>query len=88
MTEPLVFDLDSLTLGEIAMGEEASGKRYDKLLASTAYRSAFVLMVLASRNGEPVPSWHSLMSLKVRVASSSISDSLRASLSQRSPASE
>lgn len=84
----LLFDLDSLTLGEIAMGEEASGKDYATLLGRTSYRMAFILMVLASRNGEDVPSWQELMSRKVRVVSSSILDSLAASPSQRSPSSE
>jgi hypothetical protein len=69
------FDIETLTLGEMAMVEEASGKPIQTLMKVSAYRMALVLMVSASRNGEPEPSWSSLMSRKVLDASSSISGS-------------
>jgi hypothetical protein len=70
-----VFDIESLTLGEMAMVEEASGKSMGQLVNLSSYRMALVLMVSASRSGEPVPSWQELMSRRVLDASSSISDS-------------
>jgi hypothetical protein len=69
------FDIETLTLGEMAMAEEASGLSLSKLTSTGAYRMALVLMVSASRNGESVPSWHELMNRKVLDASSSISAS-------------
>lgn len=66
------FDIESLTLGEMVMAEEASGMDLSKLMSLSSYRMALVLMVLASRNGEPVPSWNELMSRKVLDVSSSI----------------
>jgi hypothetical protein len=69
------FDIETLTLGEMAMVEEASGMPMQKLVSVGSYRMALVLMVSASRSDEPVPSWHELMSRRVLDASSSISDS-------------
>jgi len=69
------FDLESLTWDELAMVEEASDLPSYKLLKMSAYRQALVTMVLASRNGEPVPSWRSLMSRRVLDVSSSPSPS-------------
>ena len=69
------FDLESLTWDELAMVEDASGQPSYKLLKMSAYRQALVQMVLASRNGEPVPSWNSLMSRRVLDGSSSPSPS-------------
>ena len=66
------FDIESLTLGEMAMIEEASGMDLSQLMKRSAYRMALVTMVLASRNGEPAPSWSELMSRKVLDVSSSI----------------
>jgi hypothetical protein len=66
------FDIESLTLGEMAMIEEASGMDLSALMKRSAYRMALVTMVLALRNGEPVPSWSELMSRKVLDVSSSI----------------
>ena len=78
------FDLESLTWGELAMVEEASGKSGQVLMKSSAYRQALVQMVLASRNGEPVPSWNSLMNRRVLDASSSPSPSDQDSPSPKS----
>jgi hypothetical protein len=57
------------------MVEEASGLSMQKLTSADSYKMALVVMVLASRNGEPVPSWREVMSRKVLDVSSSISGS-------------
>ena len=69
MAEP--FDLDSLTWGEVGMVELASGLTLKQIWKVTFYRLAFITMVSASRSGEPVPSWPSLMSRRVLDVSSS-----------------
>ncbi len=79
------FDIESLTWGELAMVEEASGKTGAVLMKSSAYRQGLVQMVLASRRGEPVPSWSSLMSRKVLGGLSSPSPSDQDSPSPKSP---
>ena len=65
------FDLESLTWGELGMVELASGLKSQQLLGVSSYRQALAQMVSASRNGEPVPSWQSLMSRRVLDGSSS-----------------
>ena len=65
------FDLESLTWGELGMVELESGLASRTLLNVASYRQALVTMVLASRNGEDVPSWQSLMNRKVLGGSSS-----------------
>ena len=72
MPERVTFDIESMTLGEMAMVEEASGMDLKKIMDLSSYRMALVVMVLASRNGEEVPSWSSLMNRKVLDVSSSI----------------
>lgn len=69
------FDINSLTLGEMAMVEDASGLSGHLILSRLSCRLAAAVMVSASRNGEPVPSWQEIMSRKVVDASSSISRS-------------
>lgn len=69
------FDLETLTWDELAMVELASRIAAQDLLRVGAYRQALAQMVLASRNGEPVPSWKSLMNRKVLGGSSSPSPS-------------
>lgn len=81
------FDIESLTLGEMAMVEEASDMELSQLMSRSSYRMALVAMVLASRSGEDVPSWQELLSRKVLDVSSSISGSRPASPSRRSPSS-
>ena len=65
------FDLESLTWGEMGMVELESGLALKTLLNVASYRQALVTMVLASRNGEDVPSWQSLMNRRVLGGSSS-----------------
>ena len=65
------FDIESLTWGELGMVEEASGLSIAQLTKRLSYLQALATMVLASRNGEPVPSWQSLMNRRVLDASSS-----------------
>jgi hypothetical protein len=66
----VIFDLESLTWGELGMVEAASGLSSKQLLNAASYRQALVTMVLASRNGEPVPSWPELMNRRVLGGSS------------------
>ena len=74
MAKP-TFDLESLTWGELGMVETESGLSSKTLLNVASYRQALVTMVLASRNGEDVPSWNSLMNRRVLDVSSSPSPS-------------
>ncbi len=64
-TEHVEFRLNTLTLGELAQVEEASGLSGTQLLSTHSYLLALAVMVSASRNGEPVPSWQEIMSRKV-----------------------
>ncbi len=77
------FDIETLTLGEMAMVEEASNLTLGKLMSVASYRMALATMVLASRSGEDVPSWQELMSRRVLDVSSSISGLRRGSLSRK-----
>ena len=70
MAKP-TFDLETLTWGELGMVETESGLSSKTLLNVASYRQALVTMVLASRNGEDVPSWNSLMNRRVLDVSSS-----------------
>ncbi len=79
-----VFDLDSLTWGELGMVELASGLQPGQLLGVASYRQALVQMVLASRNGEEAPSWQELLSRKVLGGSSSPSPTPQDSPSETS----
>ena len=78
------FELESLTWGELGMVEQESGLASKTLLNVASYRQALVTMVLASRNGDDVPSWSSLMSRRVLDVSSSPSPSEADSPSPRS----
>ena len=83
MAKP-TFDLESLTWGELGMVELASGLTSKQLLGASSYRQALASMVLASRSGEPVPSWQSLMNRRVLDGSSSPSPSPQGSPSETS----
>ncbi len=88
MAETIEFRLNTLTMGELAMVEEASGLSGTKSLSTHSYLLCLAVMVSASRNGEPVPSWQSLMSRKVLDVQSFSSPRSAASRSAKSPASE
>ena len=75
MAETVTFNIDTLTLGELAAAEEASGLSAAKLLSISSYRVALVVMTSLSRRGEPVPSWQKLMDRKVVEGSSLTSPS-------------
>jgi hypothetical protein len=83
MAKP-TFDLESLTWGELGMVELESGLSSTQLFKVVSYRQALATMVLASRNGEPVPSWHELMNRRVLDGSSSISPTPQDSPSETS----
>ena len=75
MAETVTFNIDTLTLGELAAAEEASGLSAAKLLSISSYRVALVVMTSLSRRGDDVPSWQELMSRKVVEGSSLTSPS-------------
>ncbi len=75
MAKRETLDLESLTWGELGMVELESGLSSRQLLNTSSYRQALATMVLASRNGEDVPSWHELMNRRVLGGSSSPSPS-------------
>ncbi len=71
MAKRETFDLESLTWGELGVVELESGLSSKTLLNVASYRQALVTMVSASRNGDDVPSWQSLMNRRVLDGSSS-----------------
>ena len=81
----LTFDLDSLTLGELAAAETASGLDTSDLLGKSAHRLLLAVFVQRLRSSGSAPNWQELGNLKVRDAQSSISGSQQGSLSETSP---
>lgn len=75
MPDVLTFDLDSLTLGELAAAELASGQDATVLLGKTGHRRLLALFVLGLRSSGQPPSWTSLESRRVLDVSSSPSAS-------------
>lgn len=76
--EELTLDIRSLTLGEIAACELASGQRIGKLLAGSATLTLLALYVREIRtspNGKPERSWSDLSNLPGLAVLSSISPS-------------
>ncbi len=82
------FNIESLTLGELAAAEEASGLSATKLLSINSYRVALVVMTSLSRRGDDVPSWSELMNRRVVDGSSLTSPSSADSQSETSKDSE
>lgn len=60
----LTLDLPSVTLGEMAAIEMASGTDFTKLLRSAAGRRLIALYLRESRSSGVAPSWSSLSSLR------------------------
>lgn len=75
MAELIEFDLDSLTLGELAAAETASGLDSSVLLTRSAHRRLLTVFVQRLRSSGQPPNWHELESLRVLDVRSSISDS-------------
>jgi len=75
MPELVQLDLDTLTLGELAAAEKASGEDGTTLLARSAHRRILVVFVQRLRSSGRPPNWSELAALKVSEVSSSRSDS-------------
>ena len=74
-TDEFTLDLDTLTLGEMAAAETASGLDTSVLLRSSAYRLLVGVFVHRYRSSGKAPLWHELENLRVVDVSSSPSDS-------------
>ena len=74
-TEHITFDVNTLTLGEMAAAETASGLDSSILLARSAHRLLLVVFVQRLRSSGRPPTWSELGSLRLQDAQSSISDS-------------
>lgn len=77
------FDIESLTLGEMAAAQEASGLPLTKL-ASPAYRLMLAVFVQRLRSSGQPPSWKSITDLRLLDISSGRSQSQADSPSQKS----
>jgi hypothetical protein len=79
MTEdkrPIVqLDLSTLTLGEMAAVEAASGRSFDQLMRGRASRLIAAMYVAALRSSGDTPSWSELSSLHLSDVASSPSPS-------------
>lgn len=75
MARELTFDVSTLTLGELAAAERASGIDGSELVARTAHRLLLGVFVLRLRSSGQPPSWSELTSLRVLDAQSSLSAS-------------
>jgi hypothetical protein len=79
MPELVELDLDTLTLGELAAAEKASGEDGTTLLSRSAHRRILVVFVQRLRSSGTPPSWSELAGLRVSEVSSSRLDSSPAS---------
>jgi len=75
MPETIDFDVDTLTLGEMAAVEEASGRDFSELWKRSASKMLAVVFVQRLRTSGQAPNWHELGSLRVLDVSFSTSDS-------------
>jgi hypothetical protein len=82
--ETIAFDVDSLTLGEMAAAETASGLDSSVLLSRTAHRMLLVVFVQRSRSSGKPPLWSELENLRLLDARSSTSPSSAGSPSETS----
>lgn len=85
MPEQVTFDLDTLTLGELAQAEEASGQDLRQLMSKRSTRLMLAVFISRLRRDGRAPSWQELMDLPVRDVLSSTSDSPPVSPSGTSP---
>ena len=72
--EQIRFDIDTLTLGEMAAAEVASGLDSSVLLSRSAHRLMLAVFVHRLRSSGKPPSWQELESLRLQDARSSTSD--------------
>ena len=80
----LTFDVDTLTLGELAAAETASGLDASILLSRSTLRLLLVVFVQRYRSSGQPPKWSELESLRLQDAPSLTSDSSPDSPSPRS----
>ena len=74
--EPLVtLDITTLTLGELASAERASGLSYQEMMRGTFSRLLLAMYVHELRNSDEPRSWSDLSNLRLLDASSSIAQS-------------
>lgn len=71
--DSITLDLNTLTLGELAAVEGASGQTFDRLLRGSATRMMLALYVHRWRTSGVEPRWSELADLTVSDALSSIS---------------
>lgn len=70
----ITFDIETLTLGELAAAETASGLDSSILLSRTGHRLLLGVFVHRLRSSGKPPSWQELGNLRVLDARSSSSD--------------
>ncbi len=73
-TEEIAFDLNTLTYGELAAAEIASGIDSSILLSRTGHRLLLAVFVQRLRSSGQPPKWQELENLRVLAAPSSTSD--------------
>jgi hypothetical protein len=84
--EPVTFDLNTITLGEAAAAEIASGKPLSSLLKSPTARRMLAVFVTEYRNSGVGPSWSELSNLRLLDAMRSTSQSSPDGVSETSKA--
>ena len=76
MAQSITLDISTLTLGEAAAAEYASGQNIQELIRSRASLIMLAMFVHDLRNSEQPRSWHELSNLSLLDASSLISQLL------------
>ena len=82
--EEISLDVNTLTLGELAAAETASGLDSSVLLSRSAHRLLLAVFVHRLRTSGRPPSWQELGNLRVQDARSSTSASPQGSPSETS----
>jgi hypothetical protein len=86
MPEEIRLDMNSLTLGELAAAESASGIDSSILLSKSAHRRILSVFVHRLRSSGKEPSWHELSDLRLLDVPFSTLPSEQDSPSPKSPA--
>ena len=81
MPDQVTFDLDTLTLGELAKAEEASGQDLRTLMSRRSTRLMLAVFISRLRKDGRALSWSEVEALPVRDVLFSTSDSSPVSLS-------
>ncbi len=80
----VVFDLNSLTLGELTKAELASGIDSEELLSKRPYLRLLAVFIQRLRSSGETPNWSELEGLRVLDAQSWVSGSSSDSLGAKS----